>query len=448
MAIESLETDYLVIGSGGMGMAFTDELLTQDTKAHVVMIDRHAKPGGHWNDAYPFVTLHQPAAFYGVNSEDLGPGGTYLASGAEVLAYYERVLAKWLATGRLQYFPMCESVEDAHFRSNLDEGQEYRVKVRKKTVDSTYMNVQVPSIRPPQYEVAPGVCLVPPNELPKVRKPHDGYVVVGAGKTGMDAVLFLLAQGAAPDAVTWIMPNDAWLIDRATFDPRHFIGKGSQSREIVQAGTLDELMGALDAAEKLLRLDPDVWPTKYRCATVNQEELRQLRRVDNVVRMGRVVRIDPSSIVLEQGSIPTSPETLYVDCTADGLAKRAARPIFKGDRITLQSVMQCQQVFSASLIGYIESRYDNDERMNALVRPVPHPEHARDFLLTNSISNQNIANCMKAFPLWLLRSRLSMFNYLGILRMLQVGLYEAKYQAKANANTKALVAREFPGMDL
>ena len=70
MAIESLETDYLVIGSGGMGMAFTDELLTQDTKAHVVMIDRHAKPGGHWNDAYPFVTLHQPAAFYGVNSED------------------------------------------------------------------------------------------------------------------------------------------------------------------------------------------------------------------------------------------------------------------------------------------------------------------------------------------------------------------------------------------
>ena len=29
-------------------------------------------PGGHWNDAYSFVNLHQPSAFYGVNSLPLG----------------------------------------------------------------------------------------------------------------------------------------------------------------------------------------------------------------------------------------------------------------------------------------------------------------------------------------------------------------------------------------
>jgi cation diffusion facilitator CzcD-associated flavoprotein CzcO len=65
-----LEADYLIVGSGAMGMAFTDVLLTE-TDASVVMLDRHAQPGGHWNDAYPFVRLHQPSAFYGVNSKPL-----------------------------------------------------------------------------------------------------------------------------------------------------------------------------------------------------------------------------------------------------------------------------------------------------------------------------------------------------------------------------------------
>ena len=59
-----IETDYLVIGAGAIGMAFVDTLLT-DTDAQIVMVDRHHRPGGHWNEAYPFVRLHQPAAYYG-----------------------------------------------------------------------------------------------------------------------------------------------------------------------------------------------------------------------------------------------------------------------------------------------------------------------------------------------------------------------------------------------
>jgi cation diffusion facilitator CzcD-associated flavoprotein CzcO len=65
-----IETDYLVIGAGAIGMAFVDTLLT-DTEAQIVMVDRHHRPGGHWNEAYPFVRLHQPAAAYGVNSLEL-----------------------------------------------------------------------------------------------------------------------------------------------------------------------------------------------------------------------------------------------------------------------------------------------------------------------------------------------------------------------------------------
>ena len=95
--MERLEADYLVVGAGAMGMAFTDVLVTE-TDATVVMVDRRHRPGGHWNDAYPFVRLHQPSSFYGVNSLPLGNNtidaqgwnqGLYeLATNSEVCAYF------------------------------------------------------------------------------------------------------------------------------------------------------------------------------------------------------------------------------------------------------------------------------------------------------------------------------------------------------------------------
>ena len=69
----TLETDYLIVGSGAVGMAFADTLLAE-TDANIIIVDRYAKPGGHWNVAYPFVTLHQPSQFYGVTSKELSKG--------------------------------------------------------------------------------------------------------------------------------------------------------------------------------------------------------------------------------------------------------------------------------------------------------------------------------------------------------------------------------------
>ena len=68
-----LETDYLIIGAGAMGMAFLDELIHSSTH-RAIIVDTRSKPGGHWNNAYKFVRLHQPALFYGVNSTKLGSG--------------------------------------------------------------------------------------------------------------------------------------------------------------------------------------------------------------------------------------------------------------------------------------------------------------------------------------------------------------------------------------
>ena len=100
MAVQQVDADYLIVGAGAMGMAFADVVLAENPSARLTIVDEGARPGGHWNDAYPFVALHQPACYYGVTSESLGRGGAQLASGAEVLAYYEQVMRKFLATGR------------------------------------------------------------------------------------------------------------------------------------------------------------------------------------------------------------------------------------------------------------------------------------------------------------------------------------------------------------
>ena len=40
------------------------------------------------------------------------------------------------------------------------------------------------------------------------------YVVIGAGKTGIDAVLHLLDSGVDSDNITWIISKDCWFANR------------------------------------------------------------------------------------------------------------------------------------------------------------------------------------------------------------------------------------------
>ncbi|MFP6584851.1 MAG: NAD(P)/FAD-dependent oxidoreductase [Candidatus Hydrogenedentota bacterium] len=444
--MQNLEADYLVIGAGAMGLAFIDEVATRDRTATFILVDKRSNPGGHWNDAYSFVTLHQPAAFYGVNSMVLGRGGASLASGVEVLAYYDRVMTKLLETGRVQYFPMCVYEGDRKFSSMIDAECTYEVKVGRRTVDASYMNVQVPATTPPKYQVSSGVELVPLNDLVKIRKPHDGYVIVGAGKTGIDAVLFLLEQNVDPKRITWIVSNDSWLLDRGGLRPgitfQWFL---QQVRAITEADSLNDVTSSLEAEKVFFRIDPSIEPTKFRCATVDREELAQLRRIENVVRMGRVVQIDPGMITLEQGTFATPEDVLHVDCTADPLAKRPVVPVFEGSTITLQSLSMCQQVFSASLIGYLECRFDDDVTRNALSHPVPHPEFTRDYIPAVWRTLANLDLWMRKLGRWMRTSRLAYSAHDSIWSTLRYGL-EARYlQDRAFESMRKLYGQEFPG---
>ncbi len=426
----TIEADYLVVGAGAMGMAFIDTLVTETsaTEARVVVVDRHHAPGGHWTMAYPFVRLHQPSAFYGVNSSRLGSDtvdqvgwnrGLYeLATAGEICAYYDRIMRReWLPTGRVSYFPMSEYRGDGRFRTL--GGADHAVRVTRRVVDATYMRVTVPAMRRAPYQVAAGVACVPPNDLPGLAA-HERYVVVGAGKTGIDTCLWLLSHGVGPDRLTWIMPRDSWLLDRETMQPGTVFadkikaGFTAQLRAINDAASVQDLFARLEDAGVLLRIDPAVRPAMYRCATVTRLELEQLRRITDVVRMGHLRAIEAGRMVLDGGTVAVSGDELYIDCTADGAEKRPPTPIFDSESITLQSVRGCQQIFSAALIAHVEAAYSDDAVKNELCVPLPHPDTDLDWLrlaladYSNQLSWFDDPELMS----WLSAARLDLFGHL------------------------------------
>jgi len=430
--MHTIEAEYLVVGAGAMGMAFIDTLITE-TDARVVLVDRYHQPGGHWTTAYPFVRLHQPSAFYGVNSVKLGSDtvdqigwneGLYeLATAGEVCAYYDHVMRRqFLPTGRVSYFPMSEyrGLHDGKGRFTTLAGADYAVDVARRVVDATYMRVMVPSMRPPPYPLAAGVECIAPNDLPRLAA-RERYVIVGAGKTGIDTCLWLLGQGIAPDRLTWIMPRDSWLLDRATLQPGSLFADrikavfAAQVRAITDAESVDDLFCRLEDAGALLRIDPAIRPTMYRCATVTGAELEQLRRIADVVRMGHVLRIDADKMVLDGGAVAMDHRAaLYVDCTADGAEKRPATPIFDAGRITLQSVRGCQQVFSAALVAHVEATYPDDTVKNQLCVPLPHPDTDLDWLRITQAYYRNQLHWLDDPHLtaWLSATRLDIFGHL------------------------------------
>lgn len=396
--MDTIDTDYLVVGAGASALAFVDALVAAGD-GDVVIVDRRHAPGGHWNDAYPFVRLHQPSANYGVNSRFLGndtidsegPNSGYYerATGVEICNYFRDVMDEvLLPSGRVRYFPMSEYVTgngDGHTFTSRLTGETTSVRVRRRFVDGTYVETSLPATHKPSFTIDEDARVIPVGDLVRLADAPGGYTVLGSGKTAMDACNWLLDGGVDPGRIRWIRPRDAWLFDRGAFQPLELV---AQSFEILSlavealatAENIPDLFRRLEVCRQLVRLDPTVEPTMFRGATLSPAEREDLQKIENVVRLGKVRHIGADRIELEGGTIPTDRTQVHVDCTAVGIGPAPPRPIFEPDRIILQASMGGANAFSSALLGYIEMARDEDREKNRLCPPIAPPSRATDWI--------------------------------------------------------------------
>lgn len=432
----ALQTDYLVKGCGATAMAFVDVML-KETDANFIMVDRRAAPGGHWNDAYPFVRLHQPSACYGVPSRALGHGRTdstgfnqgllELASGFEVADYFHQLMRdSFLPSGRVSFFPMSELESEpgsgTYTIRSLLSGTTQTVQVRKRLVDATMTHTSIPLTHTRRFTVADGVTCVPPNDLMRLAPGWKHFTVMGAGKTAIDSVSWLLANGAPPQSITWVLPRDPWLINRTFFQPGldHFdqsIGGIARQFEIFATAVGErELCLRMEEAGIWMRLDANVWPTMFHGATVTRLELEHLRGIQNIVRLGRVKHIDTNRLQLERGEQPAHTDTLYVDCTARALdhaaAGASAQSVFEDGVVRLHMIRTYQPTFSAALIAYIEAIVGDDAIKQKLCQPTHMTETVNDYLQVSAVNLRNQAawNALPELRSWIRTCRLDAFS--------------------------------------
>ena len=372
--------------------------------------DRHQTPVklvGRWGfeelreldelDSYPFVRLHTPSAYYGVNSLALGDdrvdhggenAGFYeRATGQEVCAYFAEVAGRLTQTGRVRVLTGHEhlgTTSDGEWVRELSTGALLDVVVRRKIVDARYLEPSIPATHTPPFEVASGARVVPVNDLPAVVQSASSYVVLGSGKTAADACIWLLGNGVQPDRIRWVRPRDAWFYDRALFQPLEQVGALMEGNWLdaeagAQAANIDDLFERLEASGRLVRIDSAGRATMFRGTMLSGFELEALRQIADVIKLGRVRRIESGRIVLDRGESQTGRDVLHVDCTALGLNPAPARPIFEPGQIVLQQVRHLSPSFNAGLVAFVEAHRDNDEDRNRLCPPNPYPSSTEDW---------------------------------------------------------------------
>ncbi|HEU4911706.1 MAG TPA: FAD/NAD(P)-binding protein [Actinomycetes bacterium] len=381
--VTELEADYLVVGAGAAGMAFTDALMDH-ADVSVVMVDRRHGVGGHWLDAYPFVRLHQASAFYGVASTLLGEGRIQQdgpeaglherATAPEICAYYARVLReRMLGSGRVSFYSGCDYLGERRFESRLS-GKRYEVRVRRRVVDARYLSPEIPAEKPAPFGVADGVHVVPVNDLVKLEGAPSQYVVVGCGKTATDACIWLLDNGVDPGAIRWVRPREPWMLNRAVVQPNPavFIGMAADTMEAAtEAASPDDLFARLEDRGVMLRIDRSLTPTMAKTPTLAQWELDRLRTIEDVVRLGHVQRVEPTRMVLTNGEAAIAKDAVIVHCAAPGLRYPPLVPIWGAETMTLQPIRAGFPCFGAALAGYVEATVDSDEEKNRLCPPSP-----------------------------------------------------------------------------
>ena len=387
--MKTIETDYLVIGAGAAGMSFTDALIDADPDCDVVMVDRRHSPGGHWNDAYPFVRLHQPAACYGVNSRRLGNdevdesglnAGLYeQADGVQICDYFRHVMDEHhVASGQVRFFPMSNylglEASDVAFVATLTGGMT-QVKVRRAVVDARYLEPTIPlrhtaivrcRSRCPMHSREPAARRYA-SQRPATRSS------VGARRVPMRAHGFSEVESTRTTSGGYGPETPGCgtgpKFSRSNSSPtRSTVSLAPWRRRPKPRASRTSSLGSRPVA-----ICSDSIPVSRRRCTTRQRS-----------RSPKWSACGPSRMSCDSGTSRRSASTRLSSnkersrltagtCSSTasaGLRKSPARPIFEPGRITLQCISTAHPTFNAAVIGYIEA--SRGRRRDRQVPPLAH----------------------------------------------------------------------------
>jgi hypothetical protein len=122
-----------------------------------------------------------------------------------------------------------------------------------------------------------------------------------------------------------------------------------------------------------------------------------LRRVTDVIRLGRVVAIEPEKMVLEHGERATAPGTMFIDCTASAVERRPKVPVFQPGRIVAQMIRMPNPSLSAAVIAWVEANVDGEVAQNALTPGAPLPDMVEEFP-RSELANLGVQACWSSNP--------------------------------------------------
>jgi len=251
-----------------------------------------------------------------------------------MLEYYQTVLQDLIDTGRVRFFQ-----ESSYFNKMIRSvtGKVWSVKA-KKTVWANRGEVPSKSPLPLPCLQGAGVNVCSPDD-PSVLSHAPEYLVVGAGRSAVEALLWLLKKGIDPETITWILPHESFW-HRERMPPATPSGK---VRKTVQPQALQS--------------------SKFQCAALSKKERKDLGLVTNIVRLGLVMGAEPGRLLLERGQVPLQTGAVVLDCS-ESLQDHKEVPIWQPGKLVLQCLSNCKRAKSAALIAAIELQPGTDEEKN------------------------------------------------------------------------------------
>jgi len=254
-AAPASHVDYVVAGGGYAGLNAVAALRRAKPEASVLCIDKHARPGGSWNDFYSYATLHLPHPTFGVNGHPWHlEDPNALASRDDVLHHFQ-TFVDGLPRSHFEFRGNTELVSAQREINGLNVNHSTPSSSNDSTSSSATcqqpFSVQLRSGNGGTYEVSAsnfidafafdfkGYCQasedalsdgstckreVETRDLPEmVRKGSKDdrlYVVIGGGKTGLDTAAWLGAHKAADDEVMMVTGRSKTFWNRRNMAPR------------------------------------------------------------------------------------------------------------------------------------------------------------------------------------------------------------------------------------